>query len=74
MFKSIAFFGLAALAAAAPSNSRGGNTGLKTTSYNANFDNLGTSVAATTSIGPYDGLNYQGIGLYHRIIRIRKIL
>lgn len=61
---------LAVLAAAAPSKdynkggNKGGNGGYRATSYNANFDDLGTSVAALTSIGNYDGLNYQGIGSF----------
>lgn len=64
MFKSIAIACLAAFATAAPANGKGGN-GLKATSYNSNFDNLGTSPAALASIGPYNGLNYQGIGALH---------
>lgn len=58
MYKSTAIACLAALAAAAPAPNAG------VTAYNANFDDLGVSEAAITPIGPYDGLNYEGIGSY----------
>ena len=67
MFRSIAILFLAALAAAAPENVEGGNA-LKSTLYNANFDDLGTSPAALVAIGPYDGLNYRGIGQCYHVI------
>ena len=72
MYKSIAIIALTALAAAAPtpggkstdSKATGGAPRFNSIQYTATFDDLHplTQNAALQETGPYDGLDFKGIG------------